>query len=140
MAQMQEQVSALLEEYRYYHFHGSSIKDAEEKEDAKKAADVAKHTFLAMFRGKLVDEEFLQTESKAAIQRVLTAWVHDLYPSTIAGSTCCETAHECSELLVRLSSEPSEAQEPAVWPFVRVIKFVDPLIARLLVLTASGSI
>jgi len=118
----QEQVRALLSSYRHYYENGSSITDQLERKDAEDNAAVARDTFLAMFRGRLDSEAFLRRGSVEAVQQTLASWVEEFHPSAVAGRSSHATATECSDQLVRLTSEPTGAREPAIWPFIRGIK------------------
>lgn len=121
--EIQEQVSELLKSYRHYHRHVGRMEDEDARQDAEETANLARDTFLAMFRGRLESGILLGEPEEAVLVR-LASLVREVYPSAIEGVTSKATAADCSELLVRLTSEPTGAWEPAIWPFISVIRSV----------------
>ena len=119
---MKEQVSYLLHAYRRYHQRAGSMETEDERQDHEELANLARDTFLTMFRGRLESEDYLLREPGNAVRREVASWVEELYPAAIAGKTTHVTAQDCSNELMRLTSEPVGAQGPSVWPFISVIR------------------
>lgn len=122
MGEITEQITELLRSYRHYHLH--RIEDPDERKDLEEKAQIAQDTFQAMFRGRLDNGQFLTDEPERSVLRTLLSWAQDMGPSTIGGREVRFTLADCSALLMQLTSEQTSAQGPAVWPYVRKIKFV----------------
>lgn len=119
------QITELLHGYRHYHLH-RTVMDHDEKKYFKEKAEIAGDTFRVMFRNRLDHEQFLFDEPEDFVLGTLNSWVKEMYPSAIGGREGLTLA-DCSALLMRLTSEQPEqtsAQESAIWPYVRKIKFV----------------
>ena len=123
MDEITEQITELLQSYRRYHLHRMDM-DRDEKKDLEEKAQIAQDTFRAMFRGRLDNEQFLTDEPEDSVLGTLRSWTQDMGPSTIGEREVRSTLADCSALLMRLTSEQTSAQEPAVWPYIRKIKFV----------------
>lgn len=126
MDEITEQMTDLLQSYRHYHLHHMEI-DGEETRDLKEKADIARDTFRAMFRGRLESEQFLSDEAEDSVLESLRSWALNLSP-VMSGREVRGTLTECSALLMRLTSEQNSLQEPAIWPYVRKIKSVCPVV------------
>lgn len=135
--ELEQQVAELLDSYRHFHLHADRMTDENERENAEEAANLARDTFLAMFRGRLESEQFLRRGSTSAVLSTLQSWVEELRPSAIAGRT---TEADCTDLLSRLTSEQMASREPAVWPFIRVIKSVKFISASKSITNTSQSL
>jgi hypothetical protein len=122
MDELIEQVTELLQSYRHYHLHVHDMEGEDEKKDSEQRSKVARDTFLAMFRGRLDGEEFLQTEPEASALATLRSWTQEMAPLQVGGRNTMTTLEDCSALLMQLTSELTSAQEPAVWPYIRKIK------------------
>jgi hypothetical protein len=123
MNEITEQITELLKSYRHYHLHDEDM-DHDEKKYFEERAKIAQDTFRAMFRGRLDSEQFLTAEPEDSVLGTLRSWTQDMGPSAIGGREVRFTLADCSALLMRLTSEQASAQDPAVWPYVRKIKFV----------------
>jgi hypothetical protein len=115
------QIADLLQSYIHYHLRVDEMQDADERNDWEKRAEVARDTFRAMFRGRLGREDFLLQEPEADVRSRLESWTRELRPSHLGGRSTRSTLEACSDLLMRLTSEQSAAQEALIWPYVRKI-------------------
>lgn len=123
MSELVDQTQNLLQGYRHFHLHEAEITD-DERADKEALAKQAADTFYAMFRGRIGDdEEFLLSSSERDVMQTLTSWLEDARPRS-DGRTEGLTLPECSEALANLSSETPSNRGPAVWPFIRKIKYV----------------
>jgi hypothetical protein len=98
------------------------MKDFEDK------AKIAQDTFRAMFRGRIDSEQFLLGDSEDTVLETLRSWAESMGPSAISGREIRLTLEDCSALLMQLTSEQTSDRQPAVWPYVRKIKYVLPVI------------
>lgn len=121
MEELHKQLAELLGYYRNYHLHGESM-DGGTRKDFEGRSNIAVGLFRAMFRSVLQDEEWLLQESPDTILQQFQTWMtsaSDLQSSSRQVATSLE---ECSRLLMELTSEVPNAQEPALWPCIRKIK------------------
>ena len=117
------QMTELVRSYRNYHLNRVHMEPAEVRE-CKEKARIAKDTFRAMFRGLIDDEQFLINDPEDAVLRTLRSWAEQTYPSPIGERRVGLTQEECADILPQLTSEQTSAEEPAVWPYVRKVKYV----------------
>ncbi|EWG45996.1 hypothetical protein FVEG_15903 [Fusarium verticillioides 7600] len=122
MEELQDQLGRLLQVYRTFELHQDEITDAAERQDMEANAKVAKDTFQAMFRGRLVDEAFLIRENYEDVLNRLTSWAADARPSPLMTLHTGLSTQACSNTLMELSSEPASRDSPATWPYIRSIK------------------
>lgn len=123
--EMKAQLEGLLASYRHLHLNSARLtteSSPADREDAEMLAAVAQDTFAALYRGRHRDLSFLYRESEAMAKRKLESLISELFPYSATERVVFGTASECSEALLRLTSEPSAPREPALWPFYRVIK------------------
>ncbi len=120
------QLTELLKAYRSYHLRGADV-DEGELDDLEKLAQVAKDTFQAMFRGHLGDEEFLLQWSESRVMRTFRSWVAETDYSPI-GRQSFSSLEDCSAHLMPLTSEQNRTEEPSKWPYIRRVKYVEPLL------------
>jgi hypothetical protein len=122
-AEIADQLTDLIQSYRHFHISGESL-DQDEKEDFKERANVARDTFRAMFRGRLGDETFLVEWPEEDVIETLTSWVDGVAPLKMSRRQSTSNLNDCSELLMRLTSEDTSAKGPAVWPHIKKIRYV----------------
>lgn len=122
MEELQDQLGRLLQVYRTFELHQDEITDAAERQDMEANAKVARDTFQAMFRGRLVDEAFLIRENYEDVLNRLTGWAADARPSPLMTLHTGLSTQACSNTLMELSSEPASRDSPATWPYIRSIK------------------
>jgi hypothetical protein len=125
MDEIMEQMTELLQSYRHYHFYGADMY-GDEKKYSEERAKLAEDTFRSMFRGRLDGEQFLINQPEDFVLGTLRSWTQDMGLSAIGGREVRSTLAECSDLLMRFAFEKASSQEPAIWPYVRKIKFVFP--------------
>ena len=106
--------------------------DPAERKDCEEKAKLAQDTFRAMFRGNMDNEQFLIEDPEDVVLEILRSWIQDADHSEIGRREVRLTLKDCSSFLMRLTSEQISAQEPAVWPYVRKIKFVYPMMPKLI--------
>ncbi|KAF9772316.1 hypothetical protein IL306_009980 [Fusarium sp. DS 682] len=119
--ELEEQLGRLLQVYRTFELHQDEITDAAERQDMEANAKVAKDTFQAMFRGRLMDEAFLIRESYDEVLGRLTRWAAEARPSPMRTRYTGLSPQACSDTLMELSSEPASRDSPATWPYIRSI-------------------
>lgn len=127
--EIMDRVAELLGSYRKYHSILADIEcgekvDVEDRRVLEERATIAQDTFRAMFRGRLDSEQFLTSEPEDSVLVTLRSWAQTLLPSVLSGRVVRPTLAECSDLLIRLTSEQTSSQDPVVWPYVRKVKFV----------------
>jgi hypothetical protein len=122
------QMTELLRSYRHYYLNCMDIEDSDEMKDFKEQAKIALDTFRAMFGGRIDNEKFLLDGSEDAVLETLRSWAQSMAPSAISEREIRPTLEDCSALLMQLSSEQISDRQPAVWPYVRKIKYVLPVI------------
>ncbi|RDW75398.1 hypothetical protein BP6252_06540 [Coleophoma cylindrospora] len=126
--EIRDQLIELLQSYRHYHLHTETM-DEEEKRAIEQKANMAQDTFRAMFRGQLDNEQFLTEMTNESALAILMSYAQEKPPISEREST--STLVECSELLMRLTSEQTSPQGPALWPYIRKIKvFLNAHILR----------
>jgi hypothetical protein len=125
MDEVMQQITELLQSYRHYHFYGAGM-DPDQEKDFEERAKIAQDTFRAMFRGRLDGEQFLIDQPEDSVLATLRSWTQDMGLSAIGGREVRSTLADCSALLMRFTLEQASSQEPAIWPYVRKIKFVFP--------------
>ncbi len=121
--EMIAQLTELLQSYRHYHLRRRDI-DQQELISFKNQADVAQWKFQAMFKGRFNDEIFTQMPEEVVL-RNLRSWVVEFLQSSMGGQEVYRTLEDCSALLMKLTSEQDSTQEPAKWPYIRKVKFVQ---------------
>lgn len=122
--ELDEQLERMLEDFRHYSFHADEMTTAEEKKAAKDRANVAKDTFKAMFRGRMNNDSFLLRGSQREVLQTLVRWAEEQRPSQAVNFQQNLSLEQCSDSLFVLSSERLSRSGPAIWPFIKTIKFV----------------
>lgn len=118
---LQGQLAELLGYYRNFHVHGDSL-DGDARKDLEAKAKLAVDMFQAMFRGNLQDEDWLLEESQETILAEFQAWMACAFGLQLPSRQVATSLDQCSQLLMELTSEVLDAQEPATWPYIRKIK------------------
>lgn len=117
------QLSLSLRSYRAFHLENEKM-DNEDRRDMEFKAKLAADTFDAMFRGQSSGYEHLLEADESAALETLTERMRQSRP---AGQNI-EHPHlsheECSRLLMDLSSESPSQDQPALWPYIKVIRYV----------------
>jgi hypothetical protein len=104
---------------------------AEDRENLKQKADLAKSTFRASFRERLDNTPAVldAVVFDEAIDTMMT-WVSQILPqlgtgeSGILSRESFDDINQCSIRLKRLTSETEERDQACLWPFIRKLKFV----------------
>lgn len=122
--ELNEQLERMLEDFRHYSFHADEMTTAEEKKAAKDRANVAKDTFKAMFRGRMNNDSFLLQRTQPEVLQSLVRWAEEQRPSHAVTSQRNLSLEQCSDALFVLSSERLSRSGPAIWPFIKTIRFV----------------
>lgn len=124
MDEVEAQLTDLLQAYRHFHHHRDEM-DRDERQDFQDRANVALDTFRAMFRSRLADEKFLVDWDEDSVMETLRSWAKVVATSSNAGrNLVASSLAECSALLMKLTSESASSKEPAMWPYIRKIRFV----------------
>ncbi|SPO03125.1 uncharacterized protein DNG_05807 [Cephalotrichum gorgonifer] len=121
MDEIMAQLTDLLQSYRHFHLHRNEMNE-EEKQDFKKRADVALHTFQAMFRGRLGNERFLVRQEEDTVLDKLISWARELAPSSSSGRQVASSLSQCSTIIENVTTENSSSDGPAMWPYIRKIR------------------
>lgn len=124
---MRERLVDLLRNYRAMHLEHTEARttDAAVLAYLTAQADLAEHTFKAMFRSP--DLEELLTESEESSLATLLRWHEASAPVRSSGRATYASQDQCSEALLNLSSDrrPSdeEAEVPlSSWPYIKKIR------------------
>ncbi|GKT44287.1 uncharacterized protein ColSpa_04468 [Colletotrichum spaethianum] len=123
MDELMEQATELLQSYRRFHLHAGEMTREDGVEEAKEQANVARDTFLAMFRGRLGDGDFLTEKTEKDVLSTMRSWLEQTYPK-VGGRHAKGELQECSRLLMSLTSETAGAHGPAVWPYIKKIRII----------------
>lgn len=145
-AEVEAQLGELLEAYR--HFHLTEGLSEEEKAVYEGRARVAKDTFEARFPGRKGDmasvllgagdggdeeegdsgasgrrdEEEAGAQEERVLRRLMS-WV-DAVPRSATAHETFEDAKSCAQRLMELTSADGSEDKPALWPFIRKIRWV----------------
>jgi hypothetical protein len=123
--ELKTQIRDLVAKYRTYHRDGDKL-DEPEQELCKKHAQVAEDTLTAMFGSKLQDLTWLRNETNVErVNEQLITWATEYLASQNLGDQVLESAKKCSEQLHRLTSDKPSINGPALWPFIRGVKYVS---------------
>ncbi|KAI1821480.1 hypothetical protein F4861DRAFT_541892 [Xylaria intraflava] len=128
--EIEAQLRDLLQEYRHFHLDRDSLEPTE-IEDLKKRAEIALHTFQAIFRGLLVDDSMLTRDTESNVLDTFHDWLQDAQPFIPLDRQYTSTLEDCSSRLLPLSSETTSDESIAVWPWIKKIKvYVNAHILR----------
>lgn len=125
--EMRERLLDLLRYYRAQHLDHveARTEDAAALEALESQADLAEHTFKAMFRTPDLSE--LLGESEDAALNTLLRWQAASDPTISSGSTLYATQEQCEHALLGLSSEQRASDGKAEirvspWPYIKKIQ------------------
>ena len=92
----------------------------------KVAADVAEHTFRAMFNDRLGNMQFLVQSPEDVVLETLRSWAQQRNPQAALDGrrTSGLLLQECSDLLTDLTSVRDAFNEEASWPYIHKVMFV----------------
>lgn len=129
MDEIEAQLNDFLKDYRHFHFNRDEL-DGDEQRDFEERSTVALDTFRAMFGLRLGNIQFLVDDEEESVRDTLQSWARELAPSINKERQVVTTLAECSDRLMRLTSE-HDPSEPAMWPYIRKIRCVVSLAATL---------
>ena len=116
----------------YRRLHSQPVEDAAAARDTEDAASVAWHTFQAAFRNQpMLTEAFLLEGEEQTILDTFSSWIDRSAPREylLASGTSYiyserfATRAKCSDLLMHLTSEPSNRIARSSWPYVKSVKY-----------------
>ena len=124
------QLRLSLQSYRAFHLEGieeieEEKMDNEDMRDIESRAKLAADTFDAMFRGHSSGYETLLEVNESAALETLTERMRQSRPSGQTIEHPDLSHEECSRLLMNLSSESPSREQPALWPYIKVIRYVS---------------
>lgn len=122
--ELKTQINDLVYKYRSYHLHADEL-DGPERQLCEDQAQVAEDTLLAMFRSKLLNLQWLKNETN--LDRVtgqLIEWATRYLASQNLETQVFDSPKECSTHLQRLTSDMASIRAPALWPYIRGVKYV----------------
>ncbi|KAI1815628.1 hypothetical protein GGS20DRAFT_322793 [Poronia punctata] len=126
-SEIKDQVLNLLRDLRHFHLNRSTL-DSDEVRDLQDRADLARDTFKSMFRGTFTEEAFLLSGSETMVYDKLKTWVRELQQQqqeeeeVQTGLKENMSFEECARLILQLTSEETESDGPALWPWIKRIK------------------
>lgn len=113
----------MLHAFRHYEFNGDDLTREERVEDEKRH-ELAWNTLNAMFQDHLKGQSHsLTAHSEDAVLETLRHWVRETNIGNLGGRKVLASLTECSDHLVRLTSDPNSAQEFAVWPYIKHLRY-----------------
>lgn len=122
--ELNSQIKTMLQTYRLFHLHRDEIEEELDRRDAEAKAKVAIDTFHAMFRGRLTSDDFLINGPEEAVCETLAEWAVGARPLEVNTWQRELSLKTCTDALMVLSSEPPSRKEPAVWPYIKNIRYV----------------
>lgn len=120
--EVRENLEDLLAAYRLVHVREDPL-DEDEMSDFQPQADLARHTFDAMFRGQQDLDDVLGWNSQEDALEKLCEWARRSLTSSEPTRHSDLSAESCSARLMELSSDSSQSDAPAAWPFIKTIKY-----------------
>ncbi|KAF2789491.1 hypothetical protein K505DRAFT_365563 [Melanomma pulvis-pyrius CBS 109.77] len=121
---LRRQFKELLRAYREYQSlpNDSDITN-EERADLKKRADLAKNTFSASFKERLVQNPgiLLSLPFDQAVN-IMIVWALQILPQQETTRESFGLIRQCSARLTQLTSETDSVAQTCVWPFIRKIR------------------
>ncbi|KAI0147476.1 hypothetical protein GGR57DRAFT_515724 [Xylariaceae sp. FL1272] len=121
MDEIKAQLQKLLRDYRHFHCNHDDL-DSDDYTYFEKRAALARDTFRAMFRASLQGEDVLTSGTESEVLKMFDTWLQKSSPNIVQGKQSISNVNDCSELLMRLTSEDSSAESSAVWPWIKKIK------------------
>ena len=133
MRQFEEQLRA----YRRYHLQPAE--DLSTRDDREAASLVAWHTFQAAFSNQptLTEAYLLQREERTLLDDI-SSWIDQCAPQGYRQgpgeqnmrSETVANLEACSALLMQLTSESSDGNAAAGWPYIQRVKYETQLVAN----------
>jgi hypothetical protein len=123
--ELKEQLRKMVHAYRHHHLHAAEMESEEERKHWADQANLACDTLTAMFADRFTTALLRNNETRDVV-KTLTRWVRDLRPThDIDRHAVQESLEDCSELLMRLTSDCGTARGgPAAWPYIKKIRYV----------------
>lgn len=118
-----DQLAEMLQLYRHFHLHGDDISEDGERIDVEERATLARDTLRAMFQGQLEDEAFLTEWPEDRALDTLKTWALESRPRAVHANISEMTLQECSQHLMKISSDPIGSQTQAFWPYINKVKY-----------------
>ncbi|KAL2145862.1 hypothetical protein VTI28DRAFT_5944 [Corynascus sepedonium] len=120
--ELRDQFHNMVHAYRYNYSQSSEMESQEERQHWADQAKLASDTFKAMFGDQFIPNSLCWGNSETRIVRTLLRWAVDSSPirdtdKHVVGASL----EDCSELLMRLSSDYGAAGGPAYWPYIKKI-------------------
>ena len=105
------------------HRNNSEQMDRDERRRSEELSNLARDTLSVMFPGRY-SPALLMTGNEDAVVNTLLGWAQQRGAFARNRSETRQSREECSDLLVRLTSEGVAADGPAVWPYIKKIRCV----------------
>ena len=122
-ADLREQLHKMVKAYRHNFLNAAQMSNEERNHSADQAT-LAYDTLKAMFADRFTTA-FLQNNRTETVVATLMNWAMDLRPTHyMHGNHVAESLEDCSNLLMRLTSDRGAAQGPAAWPYIKKIRYV----------------
>ncbi|KAK4249146.1 hypothetical protein C7999DRAFT_39705 [Corynascus novoguineensis] len=120
--ELQDQFRNMVHAYRYNYFHSADMESQEERLHWADQAKLASDTFKAMFGDRFTADLLCSVNSETRIVRTLLRWAVDSSPiRDIDKHAVKNSLEDCSELLMKLTSDHGAAHGPAHWPYIKNI-------------------
>lgn len=143
-AELKEQLRNMVRAYRHNHFHSDDMEFEEDKKHWADQAKLAYDTFNTMFADRFTTAVLLSDKPSRSIVKTLLGWARDSRPThDIDRHTVKDSLKDCSNLLMRLTSVHGDAQGPAIWPYIKKIRYVVRSLSpsqRKVLITLDGSV
>ncbi len=123
--ELKEQLHRMVHAYRHHHLNAAEMESEEDRKHWAAQAKLACDTLTAMFADRFTTTLLRNNETRSVVE-TLMKWVMDLRPiHDIDRHSVAESLEDCSELLMRLTSDRGAAQAgPAAWPYIKKIRYV----------------
>lgn len=122
--ELETQIKDLVHKYRSYHRHRSTL-EGPERQVCEEEADVAQDTLMTMFRTKLSNLDWIKNEPDVErVNNQLVGWATSYLGSQDLETQVLDSPKTCSARLQHLTSDMSSGNAPALWPFIRGVKYV----------------
>lgn len=122
--ELAEQFTQMVRDYRHHHhLRAAAMESNEERTQWEEQARWAHDTFSAMFRGRFSSSMLESDWPENSMVETLLAWARELGPANNNWSETKASLSECAALLADFTSERSSDQRPAVWPYIKKIRF-----------------
>lgn len=141
-AEMKELLEELLLNYRQEHVASAylEVQGTAALEQRQKSAARAWKTFRSLFKDQpRLTEEFLSEDTDEAFDRILDElerWAFIGLANRPGGAyagdyaTTADDLGSCKELLDMLMADDPDDGSPAIWPFIKIVRYVSSYILR----------